>query len=524
MESSLNINVTLQGGKYEIIKVLGQGGFGITYLVRHTLLNKTYALKEFFPKDYCNRDSDTSQLTVATTSNIDLVDRLRGRFITEARNITKLKHPGIIQIHDVFEENSTAYYVMDFIEGESLEDIVKRYGALHEQTAVTYITAIADALEYIHRNRMSHYDVKPANIMVSKHDGQPVLIDFGLSKQFDSQGHATSTLLMGVSHGYSPLEQYVQDGITAFSPQSDVYALGATLYTLVTGLIPPEAPKLLGREIEMPTTVSQPIQNAVKWAMRSDPNVRCPSAAAFIGALQGNAQQQTATTIDIPSQNVGFSQQATQINPAFSQQPPVMPVNPRPKKSGMQGWVIGLIIGLVVLVGILVAVMLTGNDGNSTKEDPYVTSEAQTGAPENAAAQHAAEVMEADAEEPTVETSGMPGIFKSIVENGIPGTRGGKTAYYYSGMFSVNGQNYPVMFCFVVNENDNTLNVVYKNVKYKAKMDMNVLSVDNNSMQLNNAKNGFSVLLEGSGSEMTGTASQGDSTLDVYLSPTSDTF
>ena len=192
MESSLNINVTLQSGKYEIIKVLGQGGFGITYLVRHTLLNKTYALKEFFPKDYCNRDSDTSQLTVATTSNIDLVDRLRGRFITEARNITKLKHPGIIQIHDVFEENGTAYYVMDFIEGESLEDIVKRYGALNEQTAVSYITAIADALEYIHRNRMSHYDVKPANIMVSKHDGQPVLIDFGLSKQFDSQAPFTT--------------------------------------------------------------------------------------------------------------------------------------------------------------------------------------------------------------------------------------------------------------------------------------------------------------------------------------------
>ena len=524
MESSLNINVTLQSGKYEIIKVLGQGGFGITYLVRHTLLNKTYALKEFFPKDYCNRDSDTSQLTVATTSNIDLVDRLRGRFITEARNITKLKHPGIIQIHDVFEENGTAYYVMDFIEGESLEDIVKRYGALNEQTAVSYITAIADALEYIHRNRMSHYDVKPANIMVSKHDGQPVLIDFGLSKQFDSQGHATSTLLMGVSHGYSPLEQYVQDGITAFSPQSDVYALGATLYTLVTGRIPPEAPKLLGREIEMPTTVSQPIQNAVKWAMRSDPNVRCPSATAFIEALQGNAPQQTTTTIDIPSQNAGFSQQATQINPAFSQQPPVVSVNPQPKKSGMQGWVIGLIIGLVVLVGILVAVMLTGNDGYSTKEDPYVTSEAQTETPENTAPEPAAEVAEAGPEEPAVETSGMPGIFKSIVENGIPGTRGGKTAYYYSGMFTVNGQNYPVMFCFVVNENDNTLNVVYKNVKYKAKMDMSVLSVDNYSMQLNNAKNGFSVLLEGSGSEMTGTASQGDSTLDVYLSPTSDTF
>lgn len=283
--STLTSGSQLQSGKYEIVKVLGQGGFGITYLVRHIMLDTYYAVKEFFPQDYCNRDSTTSHITVATQANTELVSRLRNRFVTEARNMTRLKHSGIISIHDIFEENGTAYYVMDYIEGKSLDEMVTEDGPMQENKALEYIRKVSDAVSYIHDHHITHFDLKPANIMVRRVDNQPVLIDFGLSKQYTESGHARSTLLMGVSHGFSPLEQYMQDGIETFSPRTDVYALGATLYFLVTGRIPPEALKLVGTDIEVPESVSLSTRDAIKWAMKPLRQERCPSAQVFLESL-----------------------------------------------------------------------------------------------------------------------------------------------------------------------------------------------------------------------------------------------
>lgn len=297
---TLTVGSTLQSGKYEIIKILGQGGFGITYLAKHRLLGTLFAIKEFFPQDYCNREGDTSHITVATQSNVDLVEKLRARFITEAQNIASLKHPGIIQIHDVFEENNTAYYVMDFIGGKSLDDLIAAKGPLQERAAINYMVKVAGALDFIHKRNMTHFDVKPANIMVRSLDGEPVLIDFGLSKQFNEQGHARSTLLMGVSHGFSALEQYFQDGITGFSPQTDVYSLGATLYFLLTQRVPPEAPRLSGTLIEVPETVSPNVAETIRWAMITDPKKRCPSAEQFIKSLR-NAEASSSRTVALAS-------------------------------------------------------------------------------------------------------------------------------------------------------------------------------------------------------------------------------
>lgn len=130
----LQAGTTLQNGKYKIIRVLGQGGFGITYLAGNTLLDKPVAIKEFFPKDFCGRDN-TSHITPGTQNNADTIEKLKSRFLKEAKNIAKLDHPGIVKIYDIFEENNTAYYVMDYIEGENLNDIVKRNGPLPEQKA-----------------------------------------------------------------------------------------------------------------------------------------------------------------------------------------------------------------------------------------------------------------------------------------------------------------------------------------------------------------------------------------------------
>ena len=275
----------LQNGKYRIIRVLGQGGFGITYLAENIYFEKMVAIKEFFPKDFCGRDN-TSHLTLGTQNNAETVEKLKARFLKEARNIAKLDHPGIIKIHDIFEENNTAYYVMDYIEGENLNQMVKRDGSMSEEKAVGYITTVGEALEYIHSRQMTHFDVKPANIMVRRADNMPILIDFGLSKQYDAQGDATSTLMQGVSHGYSPIELYNAGAITSFSPQTDVYSLAATLYYLISNTIPPHATVLIEENITFPIGFPMNLQKALSKAMSSARKNRYESVSIFVSEIK----------------------------------------------------------------------------------------------------------------------------------------------------------------------------------------------------------------------------------------------
>lgn len=275
---TLQIGSTLQGGKYEIIQILGRGGFGVTYLARHVLLNETFAIKEFFPEDYCTRDEHTSRIRLTSLTHEELVEKLRLRFLSEARNIRKLNHPGIVKIYDIFEENDTAYFVMDFIDGYSLEDLIKSGGALREDIAVRYIQQACSAIDHIHSRNMTHFDIKPANLMVRRNDGALILIDFGLSKQYNENGHVHSTLLVGISRGFSPPEQYLQEGISDFSPQTDVYALGATLYYLIVGEYPPESISFQIRPLELPATVSPRLASVVLKAMNPKRDDRTQSA------------------------------------------------------------------------------------------------------------------------------------------------------------------------------------------------------------------------------------------------------
>ena len=264
----LKINSELQNGKYRILRVLGQGGFGITYLAEHVFLGRKFAIKEFFPKDYCGREGNTSHVTLGTVSNKETVDKLKRRFLKEARNLAKLDHPGIIKIHDIFEENFTAYYVMEFVEGDNLNDVIKRDGVLSIDKATRYTKLIGDALAYIHDKNMTHFDIKPSNIMIRKSDENPVLIDFGLSKQYDQKGAITSTLLQAVSHGYSPMELYTPGSINEFSPQSDIYSLGATLFYLVLGEIPPSSSEIIEKGLNLPHSLDKQIADFISRCMK----------------------------------------------------------------------------------------------------------------------------------------------------------------------------------------------------------------------------------------------------------------
>jgi len=298
----LKNNVELQGGKYRIIRTLGQGGYGITYLAVHTLLDKNVAIKEFYPRAFCDRDGVTSHVTLGTTSNRELIGKLRAKFVKEARNIARLNHPGIVKIHDVFEENNTAYYVMEWIDGPSLSEVCEK-GKLDVADAVNYVTQIGNALDYVHGHKITHLDVKPANIMIRRDDNQAVLIDFGLSKQYNSTGGQTSTTPVGISHGYAPIEQYSSDGMTQFSPQTDVYALGATFYKLITGINPPQAVELLESPLRFPDGIEARYVDAIKAAMSPVKATRTQSAGEFVAALSAESGGLVEKCVDVDDYN-----------------------------------------------------------------------------------------------------------------------------------------------------------------------------------------------------------------------------
>mgnify|MGYP003289452854 CR=1 FL=1 len=288
----LQTGTLLQGDKYKIEKILGQGGFGITYLANQELLDRKVCIKEFFFKEYCERDEATSHVTLGTQSSRETVERFMAKFLKEARTISKLEHPNIIRIHDIFMENNTAYYVMDYIDGESLSEMVKRRGALPEGEAVEYIKQVASALDFIHQRSINHLDIKPANIMVCQSDQRTILIDFGLSKQYDEQGGQTSTTPVGISHGYAPMEQYKQGGVNTFSPQTDIYSLGATLYKLVTGNTPPQAMDLIDEGLpSLPPTLSASVVETIKKAMQFRKVDRPSSISEFLKILNSTPQQ-----------------------------------------------------------------------------------------------------------------------------------------------------------------------------------------------------------------------------------------
>ena len=317
----LKKGITLQGGKYKIDNVLGQGGFGITYLATQELLGRKVCIKEFFFKDSCGRNFK-GEVTLGTVGNIVIVERFLNKFIKEARMLSQLDHPNIIRVLDVFKENNTAYYVMDFIEGSSLEEIVKTKGALSESVAIDYIKQVANALDYIHERNLNHLDIKPANIMIRKCDNKAILIDFGVSKQYDSAGDQTSTTPVGISYGYAPIEQYRPGGVMTFSPQTDIYALGATLYKIVTGKTPPQAIEIFNEGLPgLPLSLSSNLENTIRKSMLLKKDERPKSVNDFLNILitkkksSANTPQKISSVSSNKPSSHSIKETTTTINP-----------------------------------------------------------------------------------------------------------------------------------------------------------------------------------------------------------------
>ena len=289
----LPIGTMLQGGKYRVVRYMASGGFGHTYEVEHVMLHKRQALKEFFMRGINQREGTT--VTVSMEDNRTAFDQMRRKFFKEAQHLASLEEAHIVEVTDCFVENETAYYVMKLIDGQSFSATMKQQGhAFSEAEVRQMLLQILPALDYVHGRGLFHLDLKPGNIMRDA-DGHCYLIDFGASKQMsagESQTLSTSTGLC-YTPGYAPGEQ-VNGNTKRIGAWTDFYALGATVYNLLTAVAPPEIDDVKydgEKAFRFPSTVSSEMRQLVLWLMQPDYPKRPQSVAEIMERLPQTAGQ-----------------------------------------------------------------------------------------------------------------------------------------------------------------------------------------------------------------------------------------
>jgi serine/threonine protein kinase len=235
-QDALAPGTTLLGGQYCIERYLASGGFGITYLATDSL-ERTVVIKECYPEALCGRAG--TEVHVRTPDALDNFQTVVRHFEREARRLAKLSHPSIVGVHQVFADNGTAYMALDYVDGYDLMSIIKDHRVQMPPEAIkAMLVRLLQAVGYLHDNNMLHRDISPDNILVDA-EGRPVLIDFGAAYEVSATTSRAVSALHVVKDGYSPQESYLQD--LAQTMASDLYALAATFYHLITGAAPPNS-------------------------------------------------------------------------------------------------------------------------------------------------------------------------------------------------------------------------------------------------------------------------------------------
>lgn len=384
---------------YTIEEALGSGAFGIVYRASSVVYDGNiprkcqYAIKEFFYfQKGCYRDDDGSTMIAPKTTRTEVNNSARD-FELEARRLHGIcaLSDRIVRVNEIFRANDTFYYVMEYLDGGDLESYVRENGGrLDEQHAVAIIREIAGALKILHSepHRLLHLDLKPSNIIMKRDEftgtEYPVLIDFGTAVHFDRSGKATvGSTLRGFTYGYAPYEQTC--GTSSFNPRLDIYALGATLFFLLTGKDPDAADQINSEWINryLPAKLSAPTRMAIINAMAFDPDTRTPSIERFIEDLDSNAPAVTppppsprngvVTDDDEPEILLSDDVDIIEVNdgpvPPVPPTPPVPPIQgnggngrfdinatrrnytpPSRHSNGMNGILIGVIVGVIVVV------------------------------------------------------------------------------------------------------------------------------------------------------------------------------
>ena len=363
---------TVLNGVYRIESYLSNGGFGNTYRALEETSGEHVALKEFFMKGVSQRDDDGTAVSVSNNESVRQFEEQREKFKKEARRLQQMDNEHIVRVHDLFEENGTAYYVMDYVDGESLAERLKHTGKpLDEDEVQDILLQVLDALRTVHGQNIWHLDIKPANIMVDK-QGVVKLIDFGASKQLNPRkGGATTSTAVSYTNGYAPPEQLAQD-LSKFGPWTDFYALGATLYNLLSGRRPP-----------MPTDIDDDTTPDKHLALPLPAGVSESMRRLIFNMMNTNRAQRPQTIDDVLNSQQGNSisedtvyARAQPINPDTESQSTVIQSNRSPKANtspqSIKRWSQSakwIIAGGVALALILVLIFSLGDGSTINNTD-----------------------------------------------------------------------------------------------------------------------------------------------------------
>ena len=263
---ALRPGTLLHDGKYLIGKVLGQGGFGITYIGLDTALELKVAIKEYYPMNQVNRSSMTGDLLWHSAS--DGGSSGRESFLKEARRMAKVNAiPGIVQVKDIFYQKNTAYIVMNFIEGETLKEKLLRDGAMTPEECVRTLKPVMEALGKAHQSGLIHRDISPDNIMIDR-TGKLWVLDMGAAKDLESGSSPTQSSQAVTKRGFSPPEQIIGSGRGKIGPWTDVYSMCATMYYCMTGILVPEATeRLLNDRLSFPASIPDKMASTLRYGL-----------------------------------------------------------------------------------------------------------------------------------------------------------------------------------------------------------------------------------------------------------------